>query len=141
MPKKSRPSSKPLRMSTTSADIILALPTDKLVKTLHTLDALKREKLESVTFLSRSITAGGLMNMPTRSQSAPTLSLDVVLRYLRMRGELPDHTDQLFVTDRHDHYLGALYLRDSANQRIPTSKSALIMKYRYRCNACVRTYR
>ena len=22
------------------------------------------------------------------------------------------HTDQLFVTDRHDHYLGALYLRD-----------------------------
>ena len=42
----------------------------------------------------------------------PTVSLDVVLRYLRIRGELPDHTDQLFVTDRHDHYLGALYLRD-----------------------------
>jgi magnesium transporter len=40
------------------------------------------------------------------------VSLDVVLRYLRIRGELPDHTDQLFVTDRHDHYLGALYLRD-----------------------------
>jgi magnesium transporter len=40
------------------------------------------------------------------------VSLDVVLRYLRIRGELPDHTDQLFVTDRHDHYLGSLYLRD-----------------------------
>jgi magnesium transporter len=25
---------------------------------------------------------------------------------------MPDHTDQLFVIDRHDHYLGALYLRD-----------------------------
>jgi magnesium transporter len=40
------------------------------------------------------------------------VSLDVVLRYLRIRGELPEHTDLLFVTDRHDHYLGALYLRD-----------------------------
>jgi magnesium transporter len=36
----------------------------------------------------------------------------VVLRYLRMRGDIPDQTDQLFVVDRHDHYLGALYLAD-----------------------------
>ena len=92
------------------ADLILALPTDKLVKTLHTLDALKREKLESVLSYSED-TAGGLMNIDQVTVRAD-VSLDVVLRYLRIRGELPDHTDQLFVTDRHDHYLGALYLRD-----------------------------
>ncbi|MDH3860052.1 MAG: magnesium transporter, partial [Gammaproteobacteria bacterium] len=92
------------------ADLILALPTDKLVKTLHTLDAHKREKLESVLSYSED-TAGGLMNIDQVTVRAD-VSLDVVLRYLRIRGELPDHTDQLFVTDRHDHYMGALYLRD-----------------------------
>jgi magnesium transporter len=92
------------------ADIILALPTDKLVQTLHTLDANKREKLESVLSYSED-TAGGLMNLDQVTVRGD-VSLDVVLRYLRIRGELPDHTDQLFVTDRHDHYMGSLYLRD-----------------------------
>jgi magnesium transporter len=34
--------------------------------------------------------------------------MEVVLRYLRMRGELPEPTDRLFVVDRHDRYVGAL---------------------------------
>jgi magnesium transporter len=92
------------------ADIILALPTDKLVRTLHTLDAHKRERLNAVLSYSED-TAGGLMNIDQVTIRAD-VSLDVVLRYLRMRGELPNHTDQLFVTDRRDHYLGALYLSD-----------------------------
>jgi len=92
------------------ADIILSLPTDKLVDILHTLDAQKREKLESVLSYNDD-TAGGLMNIDQITIRAD-VSLDVVLRYLRIRGEMPDHTDQLFVTDRHDHYLGALYLGD-----------------------------
>ncbi|MCP4471810.1 MAG: magnesium transporter [Gammaproteobacteria bacterium] len=92
------------------ADLILGLPTDKLVKTLYTLDGYKRERLESVLAYGED-TAGGLMNIDQVTIRAD-VSLDVVLRYLRIRGELPDHTDQLFVTDRHDHYLGALYLRD-----------------------------
>jgi magnesium transporter len=92
------------------ADIILSLPTEKLVNTLHTLDAQKREKLESVLSYSDD-TAGGLMNIDQITVRTD-VSLDVVLRYLRIRGEMPDHTDQLFVTDRHDHYLGSLYLRD-----------------------------
>ena len=92
------------------ADLILALPTDKLVRTLHTLDAHKRERLNAVLSFSED-TAGGLMNIDQVTIRAD-VSLDVVLRYLRMRGELPTHTDQLFVTDRRDHYLGALYLSD-----------------------------
>jgi magnesium transporter len=92
------------------ADIILSLSTEKLVNILPTLDAQKREKLESVLSYSDD-TAGGLMNIDQITIRAD-VTLDVVLRYLRIRGEMPDHTDQLFVTDRHDHYLGALYLRD-----------------------------
>ncbi|MCZ6881975.1 MAG: magnesium transporter [Gammaproteobacteria bacterium] len=92
------------------ADIILSLPTEKLVNILHTLDAQKRKKLESVLSYSDD-TAGGLMNIDQITIRAD-VTLDVVLRYLRIRGEMPDHTDQLFVTDRHDHYLGSLYLRD-----------------------------
>ena len=92
------------------ADLILDLPPDKLALVLHRLDTHKRERLESVLAYSEN-TAGGLMNIDQVTIRAD-VSLDVVLRYLRMRGELPDHTDQLFVTDRHDHYLGALYLRD-----------------------------
>ena len=88
------------------ADLILDLAPDKLVRVLHRLDTHKRERLESVLAYSED-TAGGLMNIDQVTIRAD-VSLDVVLRYLRMRGELPDHTDQLFVTDRHDHSLGAL---------------------------------
>ena len=37
----------------------------------------------------------------------PDVTIEVALRYLRMRGELPDRTDCLFVVDRHDEFLGA----------------------------------
>ena len=106
------------------ADIILALSTDKLVKTLHTLDAHKRQRLESVLSFSED-TAGGLMNIDQVTIRAD-VTLDVVLRYLRIRGELPDHTDQLFVTDRHDHYLGALFLRDLLTNDPEASVSSLM---------------
>ncbi len=92
------------------ADIILSLPTDKLVYVLHAMDAQKRELLESVLSYGED-TAGGLMDLDHIMIRAD-VSLDVVLRYLRIRGEMPSHTDQLFVTDRRDHYLGSLSLQD-----------------------------
>jgi len=38
------------------------------------------------------------------------VTLDVVLRYLHLRGEIPDLTDNLMVVDRFDHYQGLLSL-------------------------------
>ena len=38
------------------------------------------------------------------------VTLEVVLRYLRRFDELPDHTDQVFVVDRHESLLGSLPL-------------------------------
>ncbi|MFT6371835.1 MAG: magnesium transporter [Gammaproteobacteria bacterium] len=92
------------------ADLLLSLPPEKLVSILHTLDKHKRERLESVLSYSEH-TAGGLMNIDHVTIRAD-VTLDVVLRYLRIRGDIPDQTDQLFIVDRHDHYLGALYLAD-----------------------------
>src|SRR3546814_1049715 len=57
---------------------------------------------------SSDLTAGGLMNTDTVTVR-PDVTLDVVQRYLRLRGELPAHTDALFVVDRYSHYLGALH--------------------------------
>jgi magnesium transporter len=51
--------------------------------------------------------AGGLMNLDAVTVRAD-VTLEVVLRYLRMRGELPARTDQLFVVNRHDKYRGAV---------------------------------
>ncbi|MCK7491020.1 MAG: CBS domain-containing protein [Comamonadaceae bacterium] len=53
--------------------------------------------------------AGGLMNTDTVSVR-PDVTLETVLRYLRMRGDVPDNTDSLFVVNRHDRYLGTLDL-------------------------------
>jgi magnesium transporter len=49
------------------------------------------------------------MNTDTVSVRAD-VTVEVVMRYLRMRGELPDKTDRLFVVDRDDRYLGTLAL-------------------------------
>ena len=49
------------------------------------------------------------MNTDTVSVRAD-VTVEVVLRYLRMRGELPDKTDRLFVVDRDDRYLGTVAL-------------------------------
>ncbi len=92
------------------ADLILDLIPEKLVSVLYILDKQKRETLESVLSYPED-TAGGLMNLDAITIRAD-VSLDVVLRYLRIRGEMPDHTDQLFVTDRHDVYLGVLSIND-----------------------------
>jgi magnesium transporter len=53
--------------------------------------------------------AGGLMSTDTVSVRAD-VPLEVVQRYLRMRGELPERTDRLFVVDRHDRFMGTITL-------------------------------
>ncbi len=92
------------------ADLILELPPEKLVSVLYILDIQKREKLESLLSYPED-TAGGLMNLDPITIRAD-VTLDVVLRYLRIRGEMPEHTDQLFVTNRYDVYQGILSLND-----------------------------
>jgi len=43
------------------------------------------------------------------------VTLEVVMRYMRMRGELPERPDRLFVVNRHDKYLGGVDIKLPAN--------------------------
>lgn len=90
------------------ADFLEHLPETVTQQVLKALDAEDRARLESVLAYEPD-TAGGLMNTDTVTVR-PDVSLDVVQRYLRLRGELPTHTDALYVVDRYGAYLGALPL-------------------------------
>jgi len=88
------------------ADLLADLPEAVNERVLKSMDAQDRERLNAVLRHGAN-SAGGLMNTDTVSVR-PDVTLEVVLRYLRMRGELPDRTDRLFVVNREDKYLGAL---------------------------------
>ncbi len=88
------------------ADILSHYPDDVTEQVLDAMDKQHRQRLEAVMSYPED-SAGGLMNTDTITVRAD-IDLDVVLRYLRRIGELPEMTDQLIVTDRHGHYLGLL---------------------------------
>jgi magnesium transporter len=88
------------------ADLIDDLPETLNERVLRSMDAQDRERLNAVLAFEED-SAGGLMNLDAVTVR-PDVTLEVVLRYLRMRGELPDRTDRLFVVNRHDQYLGGI---------------------------------
>ena len=92
------------------ADIINDLPDDVISQVLKAMDRQDRERLEQVLSYPED-SAGGLMD-PDVVTVRPDVTLDVVLRYLRLRGELPKVFDQLFVVNRSGKYLGQLKLAD-----------------------------
>lgn len=52
-------------------------------------------------------TAGGLMNIDT-IMIRPRVSVEVVLRYLRIRGSMPPNTDHLYVVNSRDVLIGSV---------------------------------
>jgi magnesium transporter len=90
------------------ADVVGDLPEAVSLQLVKSMDQQDRERLKTVLSYEPD-TAGGLMNTDTVSVRAD-VTVEVVLRYLRMRGELPDKTDRLFVVDRDDRYLGTVAL-------------------------------
>jgi len=90
------------------ADLIGDLPETLNERVMRSMDAQDRERLSAVLGFEED-SAGGLMNLDAVTVR-PDVTLEVVLRYARMRGELPDRTDRLFVVNRHDQYLGGVDL-------------------------------
>lgn len=88
------------------ADLLAELPEAVMRQVLRSMDQQDRDRLSRVLEYPPD-TASGLMNTDTVTVR-PDVPLEAVLRYLRMRGGLPEPTDRLFVVDRSDHYLGAL---------------------------------
>lgn len=93
-----------------AADLLRDLPEDVMEEVLTALDAQERSRLESVLRYEED-TAGGLMNLDVVT-IRPDVSLEVVARFLRRRGEIPEKTNRLFVVDRENRYIGSLRLAD-----------------------------
>lgn len=89
-------------------DILQDLPDTVIREVLASLDKQNRARVESALAYPED-SAGGLMSTDTVTVRAD-VTLDVVLRYLRIRGEMPEMTDSLFVVNRYDRYLGLLPL-------------------------------
>ncbi|HUF74275.1 MAG TPA: magnesium transporter [Gammaproteobacteria bacterium] len=90
------------------ADLLAELPEAINREVLRSLDASDRLRLQSVLKYDED-SAGGLMNPETVTVRAD-VTLEVVLRYLRIRGKLPDGMDAVFVVNRRGDYLGSLPL-------------------------------
>jgi len=96
------------------ADVVADLPESITQQFINSLGRRDRERLEAVLSYPED-SAGGLMN-PNTITVRSNVSLEVVLRYLRVLGELPDDTYSLFVVDRDDRYLGKLRLSKIVSQ-------------------------
>ncbi|NOQ81551.1 MAG: magnesium transporter [Methylophaga sp.] len=90
------------------ADILQNLPDHVTQEVLRVMDSQHRRRVEAVLAYDED-TAGGLMNTDVVTVRSD-ITLEVVLRYLRLLGELPENTDSLYVVDHKDHYLGTLPL-------------------------------
>lgn len=89
-------------------DLLKDFPEAVLNKILESMDLQDRARLESVLSYDDD-SAGGLMSLDSLTVRAD-VNVDVVLRYLRLRGSIPAATDKLLVVDREDNLLGVLPL-------------------------------
>lgn len=90
------------------ADLVADLPETLTREVLRSMDHQDRERLAQVLAYDED-SAGGLMNVDIVTVR-PDVTLEVVQRYLRARGEMPDGTDAIFVVNRRNEYQGALLL-------------------------------
>ncbi|KAF7788577.1 MULTISPECIES: magnesium transporter [Pseudoalteromonas] len=87
-------------------EVLRSLPDPVYQDVIGAMDSQDRARAtQALSYVEHS--AGALMNTDTVT-IRPDVSLDVVLRYLRLKGELPDGTDDLYVVDKDNCFLGSL---------------------------------
>lgn len=91
-------------------DLLQDLPDHVMQEVLRAMDSQRRRRIEVILGFEED-TAGGLMNTDVVTVRSD-ITLEVVLRYLRMLGDLPENTDSLYVVDHNDKYLGTLRLSE-----------------------------
>lgn len=90
------------------ADLLVDLPDAVTEQVLQSLDSQAQERVRQVLAYDEDC-AGGLMNVDIVTVR-PDVTIEVVGRFLRARGEIADGTDSIFVVDRNNKYVGSLYL-------------------------------
>lgn len=106
------------------ADLFADLPETVAQQVLQSLDKLDQERLQRVLAYDED-SAGGLMNVDIVTVR-PDVTLEVVARYLRAVGEIPDGTDLMFVVDRDNRYVGSLFLSRLLTNDVDTIISSIM---------------
>lgn len=86
------------------AETLSSLPEPVLQDILASMDAQDRLRAEQALSYGEE-TAGFIMNTDTITLR-PDVTIDVVLRYIRLKGELPENTDTFYVVNRTDNLVG-----------------------------------
>lgn len=86
------------------AETLSSLPEPVLADILDSMDAQDRLRAEQALSYGEE-TAGFIMNTDTITLR-PDVTIDVVLRYIRLKGELPENTDTFYVVNRTDNLVG-----------------------------------
>ncbi|MGR8929729.1 MAG: magnesium transporter [Gammaproteobacteria bacterium] len=89
-------------------DLLHVLPEPLLSQVIETIGTSERSRLEEAMQYADH-TAGALMSKEILTVRAD-VTLDVVARYLRLRGKIPTSTDSLIVVDRKEIFQGVLPL-------------------------------
>jgi len=106
------------------AEVLRTLPDSVYQKVLSSMDSQDRSRVETALAFEED-TAGGIMNTDTITLR-PDVSVDVVLRYLRLKGELPEATDSFYVVNKDDRFIGAISLSTIVTSKPEKIVSSLI---------------
>jgi magnesium transporter len=91
------------------ADLAPDLPKDVVQELMKSLDHAKRAQVESsLAYDEKSV--GALMDYDFVTIRGD-VTLEAALRYLRMLGDIPSHTDKLFVVERDGRMIGVLPIK------------------------------
>ncbi len=89
-------------------DLLHVLPEPLLSQVMESIGVHNRNRIEKALSYGEH-TAGGIMSDDVLTIRGD-VTLDVVSRYLRLRGNIPANTDSLIVVDRKEHFQGVLPL-------------------------------
>ena len=108
------------------AYVLRGIPDSVYRAVLEQMDTQDRQRVELALAYPED-TAGSMMNTDTVTVR-PDVTIEVVLRYLRLKGSLPDTTDALYVVDTDNKLLGDVSLSTLLTVE-PTSIISDVMKH------------
>ena len=106
------------------AEVLRTLPDSIFNEVLNSMDSQDRSRVETALSYEED-TAGGIMNTDTITLR-PDVTVDVVLRYLRLKGSLPDATDSFYVVDRKNNFIGSVSITAIVTAKEEVIVSSLI---------------
>ncbi len=105
-------------------DTLRGLPQEVAQDLLAAMDEQDRARAELGLSYGEE-TAGFIMNTDAITLR-PGINVDVILRYLRLKGDMPEHTDTLYVVDRNDKLMGGVALTQLITAAPDTPVESLI---------------